>query len=107
MTNEPKKLIGVELLRHAKNLLDAFEAGKTTQIYYIAAKVWADLESPTFDNEPLYNYRVKPKKVVAYLNLYTGGGAFLHYDRSTADRTFAIGRIACIRVEFEEGQFDD
>ena len=107
MTNEPKKLIGVELLRHAKNLLDAFEAGETIQRYFIGAGVWGGLESPTFEDMRLYNYRVKPKKVVAYLNLYTGGEAVLYSDRSTADQSSAIGRIACIRVEFEEGQFDD
>lgn len=55
-------------------------------------------------------------KTVMWLNVYpTTGfyesffkyGAYPYPSREVADRAAADGRIACIRVEFEEGQFDE
>jgi len=45
---------------------------------------------------------VKEKKV-AYLNVYPD----YHRSRSIADGYAAENRIACVRVEYEEGQFDE
>jgi len=45
---------------------------------------------------------VKEKKV-AYLNVYPDS----HRSRNIADAYAAENRIACVRIEYEEGQFDE
>ena len=49
-----------------------------------------------------------PVKHVAYLNIYADGVAS-HLNRAVADAYAWPGlqRIACIRVEYTEGQYDD
>ena len=50
---------------------------------------------------------VKPKRVV-WLNVYGGvSPCYCYSTRKEADRQAGHHRIACIRVEFEENQFDD
>ena len=52
---------------------------------------------------------IKPKRVV-WLNVYWGDVfLYMHSSRKSADEGTGVddSRIACIRVEFEEGQFDD
>lgn len=52
---------------------------------------------------------IRPKRVV-WLNVYCDGNPvrYYYYDsRKEADGAALPSRIACIRVEFEEGQFDD
>ena len=50
---------------------------------------------------------IKPKRVV-WLNVYPEDDGGFYYDsRAEADRQATPYRIACIRVEFEEGQFDN
>lgn len=50
----------------------------------------------------------KPPKRVVWLNVYYDGSASAFPSREEADAsTFKDARIACIRVEFEEGQFDE
>lgn len=48
---------------------------------------------------------VKEKKV-RYINIYPKKEAF-HNSRQAADDCAGHNRLACIRVEYEEGQFDD
>lgn len=53
-----------------------------------------------------------PKKHVRYLNVYKtpdGEITWLKESRARADAVAVAvnGRIACVRVEFEEGQYDD
>jgi hypothetical protein len=48
-----------------------------------------------------------PENHVAYLNMYRHGGGGVHRTRMQADNRAAEHRIACVRVKFEEGQFDD
>lgn len=48
-----------------------------------------------------------PEKHVRYLNCYHGLAACAYTDKKTADEWADQGRIACIRIEFEDGQFDD
>ena len=52
-----------------------------------------------------------PEKIVRYVNWYeTGNSAFVTSYASRRDAENAAAgwhRIACIRVEFEEGQFDE
>ena len=51
-----------------------------------------------------------PEKHVRYFNVYTcGDGEVSRFNesRARADAVAGNGRIACVRVEFEEGQYDD
>lgn len=51
---------------------------------------------------------VPPRKMVHYLNVYRGGLALgIHPNREKADLSAAPGRVACVRVEHTEGQYDD
>lgn len=47
----------------------------------------------------------EPKSGVRYINIYEDGLA--HKTREVADHSASNGRIACIRVEWKEGQFDE
>jgi hypothetical protein len=49
---------------------------------------------------------VKEKKV-AYVNIYPTSIGGSNPSRSIADECSAHIRIACIRIEYEEGQFDE
>lgn len=50
---------------------------------------------------------IKPKRVV-WLNVYPDDNGGFYYDsRAEADDLASPDRIACLRVEFEEGQFDE
>ncbi len=48
---------------------------------------------------------VVPKKHVQYLNFYLNY-AFAYSSRTEADKGAFSNRLACLRVEFEEGRFD-
>ena len=45
-----------------------------------------------------------PEKLVRWVNLYEGGACAAHITHELADQNAGIGRIACIRIEFEEGE---
>lgn len=49
---------------------------------------------------------IKPT-IVRYINMYKNNTNYSYSDRINADCGGGSNRIACIRVEFEEGQFDD
>ena len=79
------------------------------------AALWDENGKPySFDGRAIRNgYTLEnvPEKIVQYLNMYDGGVVFGHATREFADGN-AGGvrggkRIACVRVEFEEGQYDD
>ena len=51
-----------------------------------------------------------PVKYVRYVNVYLYGDGAISWpkeSRARADAVAGNGRIACVRVEFEEGQYDD
>ena len=50
------------------------------------------------------DYRVKPQPQVFYVNKYPHTG---HRSREDAESSAQPDRIACIRIEYMEGQFDD
>lgn len=50
---------------------------------------------------------IEPKRGVGYLNIYNSLISRLHETRQEADRFADKERLACIRVEWTEGQFDD
>jgi len=75
-------------------------AGKTAHEYDQDGKALYSPES--FD---LINI---PEKRVGYINFYGSGYAGYAYDtRAKADQLSKTCRIACVRVEYEDGQFDD
>jgi len=49
---------------------------------------------------------VKPKRVM-WFNVYHGGEVHAHDSREDADRNSGDNRVARLKIEFEEGQFDD
>jgi hypothetical protein len=69
---------------------------------------WTDRENT--ERPPLRNvaYRLKPepKSGVGYVNVYPKG-MFFHQSRSAAASSASVGRLACIRVDWTEGQFDE
>ena len=46
-------------------------------------------------------------KQVRYVNIYPNGTVFDHKSKRDAENGAGTSRLACIRVEYEEGQFDD
>lgn len=46
-------------------------------------------------------------KQVRYVNIYPNGTVFDHKSKRDAENVAGASRLACIRVEYEEGQFDD
>ena len=52
----------------------------------------------------------KPRKGVAYVNVYEDGKSLIglgaYFSRANADACAGDSRVACVRVEIEEGRFD-
>lgn len=74
------------------------------------ATEWRDVMHPVF-NWQLSDYRVKPKPIVRYLNIYKSGSrtfcGSLKDTKKLADSDVVNHRFACVRLEFVEGQRDD
>lgn len=66
---------------------------------------WEDDPKPIW-NWAYYRYRVKPKPEVFWLNVYDEC-VIRHLSRSSADKDGTHRRIACIRVPYTPGQFDE
>ena len=49
---------------------------------------------------------VPPAKHVRYVNIYGDGQAHVHTSSDTANNQAVGGRIACVKIEYTEGQFD-
>jgi hypothetical protein len=93
----------------AKRLLpviQAFAEGKKVQWRPSGRSLWSTVNTPSF--HPDHEWRVEPEKIVRWLNLYGNSenpvaGGF--YDsKFEADQFAEPSRIACIRIEFEEGE---
>ena len=48
-----------------------------------------------------------PKKHVRWVNCYSYDTFYVYSSREEADRWSEPSRVACIRIEYTEGQFDD
>jgi len=93
----------------AKKLLpviQAFAEGKKVQWRPSARSLWSTVNTPSF--HPDHEWRVEPEKIVKWVNIY---GTIDHpvpgnfYDsKEKADREAMSSRIACIRIEFEDGE---
>lgn len=45
--------------------------------------------------------------IVTYINVYSNGRGSVKSSRETADIVAGLDRVACVRLEYREGQFDD
>lgn len=48
-----------------------------------------------------------PEKIVRYVNYYPSGASYCYETRDSADSASMYNRVSCVRIEFEEGQFDE
>ena len=83
------------------------DGGQSVTEWSVDGSFWPDGEGSTKD----LISEIRPKRVV-WLNVYDTGDFFIHETKQQADRAESPSccrpsRIACIRVEFEENQFDD
>jgi hypothetical protein len=98
--------------KHAA-ILRAIADGKEIQWCSAAARpgTWIPCSDDTFfyyRSTAGYQFRVKPERISAWLNIYHRK-AWIYAtkeaadDASRVDRQYGEGRIACIPVEFNEG----
>jgi len=71
----------------------------------IAASSWTREGFPYSLGAQSNLINVPPAKIVRYMNIYNSG-ATAYITKEDADRNHCEDRIACIRVEFEEWQYD-
>ena len=91
-------------------------------IYTIVALIGDSQEPEEFTAKGNYSYRDEmhdfkndydliniPEKHVRYINIYDYDGTifYSHKSKEEADNKQERGRLACIRVDFKEGQFDE
>ena len=84
-------------------VMQAFAEGKDVEYRPIGNPEWrpATAMMPVYhDNE----YRVKPEKVVQWLNIYRDGHNTPYATKYKCDRQANTDRIACIRIEYTEGE---
>jgi len=73
------------------------------EIQYEHKGSWIDINEP--DWYETVNYRIKPKRVKkeGWVNVYKDDDyAIIHDTKESADKNEGIGRVACVRVEWEE-----
>lgn len=95
-------------------LLASDLAGKFPLVVAVARPDGSELLAVRCKNGGVYSGRQNegdiinvPAKVIRYLNIYSDRAGLLHPSAIEADDVAEIGRIARIRIEFNEGQFDD
>ena len=103
MNEAPKELEGRELLKHAAELYEAYVAGEKIEMWIPDDNEWDRFDKLIF-GQPFWRYRVAPKTIVEYANCYSG---YKHETREAADRHAGPSRLACVRIEYHEGQYDE
>jgi hypothetical protein len=91
--------------KHAA-ILRAIADGKDIQYRYVAAGKWWPSDFAEFCRvvgDDAYQFRIKPERISAWLNVYGHMCSDLYDTREAADAGADAGRIACIPVEFDEG----
>lgn len=86
-------------------IIQAFVEGKTIQCRDPARNNWVSIGNPTFDNG--IEFRIKPEKKVGWANIYaycSTSRCQVHPSKEEADTWAAEARIACIRIEYDEGE---
>jgi hypothetical protein len=87
-------------------IIQAFALGKVIEFRTANNSEWLVVKMPTWlDN---CDYRIKPEKKKAWVNVYNWKMVPCSYDISStkeqADNRASPSRIACIEIEYEEGQ---
>lgn len=93
-------------------VMQAYVDGHAIQ-YQDCDGVWCDTDFPVW-NFASTSYRVKPANIVRYLNIYRypwnngseSAGNIEYKTREEADDNTNEFRIACIRIDYDEGKFD-
>jgi hypothetical protein len=67
-------------------------------------RVWDPQGRVSYGRETNHDLVNVPSVIKGWINIYNDGDCLLHSSKETADRLGASSRIACIYVEFEEGQ---
>lgn len=85
------------------SVIEAFRNGKSIQVSEPSKNCWADTPYPAFNLE--FDYRVKPEKKEMWVNVYRDAqGCVYHETKRDAEDRVGPGRIACVRVVYEEGE---
>lgn len=56
-----------------------------------------------WEDNPSFQFRVKPERISGWINVYCHMCGDLYDTKEAADAGSMDGRIACIHVEFDEG----
>ncbi len=85
------------------DVLIAIAEGREVQFHYGSMKGWRTPASDDVNplNHPEYAWRVKPQKQRMWVNVYKT--IFGYSTKDEANERAAPDRIACIEIEFEEG----
>jgi hypothetical protein len=54
-----------------------------------------------------YRRKPEPRSGAAYVNVYPEGSAYIYSSRAESDSKASGDRIACVRMAWTEGQFDE
>lgn len=89
-----------------RDAITAWANGEECEFFSPISEKWEPLNPnsvPAFYED--YQYRIKPKRVKkeGWVNVYKDDDyAILHDTKESADRNEGIGRVACVRIEWEE-----
>lgn len=75
--------------------LKAFAEGQDVQARCYTTKEWVDMNNPTFMSTDV-TYRIKPRPIEGWVNVYEGGLSGLHSTKASADANAKVGRIKCV-----------
>ncbi len=83
-------------------IIQAYAEGRTIQ--YMKHEKWDDL-APHVSFNSTGKYRIKPEKKIGWINIYGRGvGSVFHQSKQHADEYQLHNRLACIKIEYEEGE---
>jgi hypothetical protein len=88
-----------QLIKHW-TFMEAFRNGK--QLQYRYGDSWRDVSDPSFDIGT--EYRIKPEKKTAWLNIYPNGYAVFYPTKEVALSNPDPHPAACIQITYEEGE---
>jgi hypothetical protein len=79
--------------------MQAFERGEAVEFRDNTEAHWNDSRVPIWA-WGYYDYRIKPKLIEGWMNVYPGGNGGLYESREDADRhsRFSQRRIRCVKV---------
>ena len=89
------------------DVLIAIAEGREVQARLGEDRVWVDAHNLDYGTNPIsdpeYPWRVKPQKLKRWVNVYPNDDISAYETREEADRAADHRRIACVEIEFEEG----